>query len=181
VGALVAPALSLLAAMALVWLDRALGMGAPLGIHTLVPLVVVLPLPVFAGIAVALLPAALLLALRSSGFSGPQRLGATAATLVAAQLVFYAVQLLAVEQLHGVPDTTAVLLAAAALQVLLVAIGAAGVGAIARALRPTATPVSVRLVLTGRACPAHGLPAVARLNVFSIGSRRGPPALLLTD
>lgn len=181
VGALVAPALSLLAAIASVWLDRALGIGPPLGMHTLLPLVVVLPPPVVAGVAVALLPPALLLALSRSGSAGRPRVLTTAAVLLAAQLVFYGTQLVAVDQLRGVPDPTAVILATAALQILVVAIVAAGVSAIARSLRPMGTPASVRLVLSGPPRPVPGPPAIARPNVFSIGSRRGPPALLLSD
>lgn len=180
---LASPAVSVLAAVGLVWAIRNVLLGIPLGVHTLVPLAVLVPLPVLAVAAAAGL--LLALALLATGPSGDRAGRVSAAEVVVllagAQAVLFAAQLLVVDQLHGVPDAGLVLVLAAALQTVFVALTAAGAIALRIDLQaaPTVSTSWLRLpVATFNPTPA---PIFASSDAYRIGSRRGPPILLLSD
>jgi hypothetical protein len=77
---LASPAVSVLAAVGLVWAIRNVLLGIPLGVHTLVPLAVLVPLPVLAVAAAAGL--LLALALLATGPSGDRAGRVSAAEVV---------------------------------------------------------------------------------------------------
>ncbi len=178
---LVAPSLSLLTAAAVVGVaEKAMPASLPIGMHTIVPLALLVPVPVLEVAALlGLVLATLAIAGRRRGH-GFHPVGAVA-LVAAAQVLFFIAQLLVVDQVHGIPDAAVAIGAAAVLQALLLALGAgaavaAGIGF---AATPALTPAPFRLAPT----PAQPAPAPSfvRSQVHRLGSRRGPPTSLLID
>lgn len=181
---LATPAVSVLVALALVWGQEhvPLALPMPLGMHTLVPLVVLVPLPVVAAGALATL--LLAAALYATGFARVGRRPSAArsvALLVSAQALLFGAQLLVVHQVHGVPDAALVVLAAGVVQAVM--LGFTGTGAVALGFEFVAPPaVSRRIRLLDPALPRPILvPVFAAADPYRYGSRRGPPSLLLSD
>jgi hypothetical protein len=180
---LASPAVSVLAAVGLVWANGNVLSGIPLGVHTLVPLALLVPLPVLAVAAAAglLLALALLATGRSGDRAGRVCAAEVMVLLPGAQAVLFAAQILVVDQLHGVPDAGLVLLLAAALQTVFIALTAAGAIAL-RIHLPAAPTVSTSwLRLPAATFNAAPVPIFASRDAYRIGSRRGPPILLLSD
>jgi hypothetical protein len=171
---LASPAVSVLAAVGLVWAIRNVLSGIPLGVHTLVPLAVAAA----AGLLLAL-------ALLATGPSGDRARRVSAAEVVVllagAQAVLFAAQLLVVDQLHGVPDAGLVLVLAAALPTVFVALTAAGAIALRIHLRAAPTVSTSWLRLPVATFNPTRAPIFASSDAYRIGSRRGPPILLLSD
>jgi hypothetical protein len=180
---LASPAISLLAAVTVVWANANLLAGIPLGLHTLVPLDVLVPLPVLAVAAAGGLLLALVLFGYSRRHGSTTRLpGAETVVLLAgAQAVLFAAQLLLVDQLHGVPDAGVALVLAFAVQAVFVALTAAAAIALRVAIPTVPVPPAFspgRAIFLFNPAPA---PIFARSDVYRIGSRRGPPVPLLSD
>src|ERR1035437_5457762 len=99
---LASPAVSVLAAVGLVWANGNVLSGIPLGVHTLVPLALLVPLPVLAVAAAAglLLALALLATGRSGDRAGRVCAAEVMVLLPGAQAVLFAAQILVVDQLH---------------------------------------------------------------------------------
>lgn len=173
---LAAPALSLLAAVAVVFCAGSL---FPLGLHTLVPVALVLPMPLLVTVALlGLLLAGLTYGARSSK-SGDQRVGASQAALLvlAAQAFLMAAQLVVVGQVNGIPDAALTLLAAAALQAVVLALATGAVIALGMAFALAPAQLRGTPWLGSAAVPGPIAPVLVRSQVYRIGTRRGPPAL----
>ena len=181
---LAAPAVSLLAAVAVVWgAGNVLSPSLPLGMHTLVPVALLLPMPVLVVVAlIGLVLAGLAQACRSRR-RADEPIGAVqrAVLLFSAQAVFLAAQLVFVWQVNGIPDAALSLLAAAVLQAIVLA--AATGAAVAVGMVIAAVPARVR-GSSWLAFPARRgtlMPVFVDSPVYRLGTRRGPPPFLLSD
>lgn len=181
---LIAPALSVVSArlMALAVGGAGLGGVLPVGVHTYLPLADVVALPGIALVSLAMVAIAALLLLRwrpAGVATRPRDLVELAAMTAAMQVALFAVQLIAVNQMQGVPDAGLSLALAAAAQTTVAALLTSSALAVGVALRiawlltPTPAPRSAVVHLHARAQqPATARPAGAT-------RRRGPPAPLL--
>jgi len=180
---LAAPALSLLVAVAVVWgAGDVLSPSLPLGMHTLVPSAVLLPMPVLASLAViALVLAGLTYASRPM-FGGDELIGAvpTAVLLLASQAFWLAAQLVIVWQVNGIPDPVLSLLAAAVLQAVILAVATGAAVAVGVVFVPVPAGIRGSAWSALPAWPATLAPLFVHSQVYRLGTRRGPP-LFLSD
>jgi hypothetical protein len=178
---LVAPSLSLLAAAGAVWVaEKAMPAWLPVGMHTIVPLALLVPMPLLEmGALLGLGLATLAIAGRRRGHSFD--LVGAVALVAAAQVLFFIAQLLVVDQVHGIPDAAVAIGAAAVLQALVLALG--GGAAVAAGMAFEATPALSPAPFRFAPTPAQPAPAPSfvRSEVHRLGSRRGPPTSLLID
>jgi hypothetical protein len=181
---LVAPALSVLSAriMAVSVGHAGLGGALPVGVHTYLPLTDIVALPGIAMVSMAMAALAALLALawRPAGFLARRRdLLELAAMTAGMQVALFAAQLIAVNQLQGVPDAGASLALAVAAQTSVAALLTSGGIALGVFLR------IAWLRFTAPALRGAGVHIVSRSQQAStrqpVGAirRRGPPAPLL--
>jgi hypothetical protein len=181
---LVAPALSVLSArlMASSVGDAGLGGTLPVGVHTYLPLADLVALPAITLFSLAMLALAALLLLRwrfAGVVSRPRDLFEFAAMTAAMQVALFAVQLIVVEQLQGVPDAGLSLALAAVAQTTVAALltsGTLAVGVVIR-LSLLSAPTPARAAVVHR----HGQPQQAYTRrPAGVIRRRGPPVPLLS-
>jgi hypothetical protein len=180
---LAAPAVSLLAAVAVVWgAGNVLSPSLPLGMHTLVPVALLLPMPVLVVVALAGLVLAGLAQACPRG-RADEPIGAVqgAVLLFAAQAVFLAAQLVFVWQVNGIPDAALSLLAAAVLQAIVLAVATGAAVAVGMVIAAVPARVRGSSWLAFSARRGTLLPVFVNSPVYRLGTRRGPPPFLLSD
>jgi hypothetical protein len=181
---LAAPALSLLAAASVVWgVGNVLSPSLPLGMHTLVPLALLLPMPVLVAVAFSgLVLAGLVHACRSERRAdGPIGAVQGAVLLLAAQSFLLAAQLVFVWQVNGIPDAALSLVAAAVLQAVVLGVATGAAVAVGLVLAAVSARVLGSSWLASPARRATLMPVFVRSPVYRLGTRRGPPPFLLSD